>query len=29
VGKAIAVAVSVDLEHHWLPRWSRFFTKLP
>jgi signal peptidase I len=29
VGKAIGVAVSVDLEHHWLPRWSRFFTKLP
>jgi signal peptidase I len=29
VGKATAVAVSVDLEHYWLPRWSRFFTKLP
>lgn len=29
VGKAVAVAVSVDLENHWLPRWSRFFTKLP
>jgi signal peptidase I len=29
VGKATAVAISVDLNHHWLPRWSRFFSKLP
>ena len=29
VGRAVAVAVSVDLQHYWLPRWSRFFTKLP
>lgn len=29
VGKATAVAVSVDLQHYWLPRWSRFFSKLP
>jgi signal peptidase I len=29
VGRATAVAVSVDLQNYWLPRWKRFFTKLP
>ncbi len=28
-GRATAVALSVDLGRHWLPRWNRFFTKLP
>lgn len=29
VGKAVAVAISLDLNHYWIPRWSRFFSKLP
>ena len=29
VGRASAVAVSIDLNNYWLPRWSRFFSSLP
>jgi signal peptidase I len=29
VGRATAIALSVDLNHYWLPRWSRFFKSLP
>ena len=29
VGKATAVAISLDLNHYWIPRWSRFFSALP
>lgn len=29
VGRATAIALSVDLNHYWLPRWSRFFSSLP
>ena len=29
VGRASAVALSLDINHHWIPRWSRFFSKLP
>jgi len=28
VGRATAVALSVDRKHYWLPRWRRFFTSL-
>jgi len=28
VGKALAVAFSLDRNHHWVPRFNRFFTKL-
>jgi signal peptidase I len=28
VGRATAVAVSVDVHHHFRPRWHRFFTRL-
>ena len=28
VGKATAVAFSLDRSHHWVPRFERFFTKL-
>lgn len=28
-GRALAVALSVDPENHYLPRWGRFFTRLP
>jgi signal peptidase I len=28
VGKALAVAFSLDRNHHWTPRFDRFFTKL-
>jgi signal peptidase I len=28
VGKATAVAFSLDRAHHWVPRFDRFFTKL-
>ena len=28
-GKALAVAISVDRENWYLPRWRRFFTPLP
>ncbi|MGZ5494769.1 MAG: signal peptidase I [Thermoanaerobaculia bacterium] len=28
VGKATAVAFSLDRDHHWAPRFDRFFTKL-
>ena len=28
VGKAFAVAFSLDRAHHWAPRFDRFFTKL-
>jgi signal peptidase I len=28
VGKATAVAFSLDRSHHWVPRFDRFFTKL-
>jgi signal peptidase I len=29
VGRAIAVAISVDPDHFYLPRWHRFFSGLP
>lgn len=29
VGKATAVAISLDLNNYWIPRWSRFFSSLP
>lgn len=29
VGHATAVVASLDIDHHWAPRWGRFFTKLP
>jgi len=29
LGKATAVALSVDPEHHYMPRWQRFFSALP
>jgi signal peptidase I len=29
VGRATDVVISLDLDHYWIPRWSRFFTKLP
>jgi signal peptidase I len=29
VGRASAVAISLDPEHSYLPRWQRFFTALP
>jgi signal peptidase I len=29
VGRASAVAISLDPDHSYLPRWSRFFTPLP
>jgi signal peptidase I len=28
VGRALAVAFSLDRNHHWAPRFDRFFTKL-
>ena len=28
VGRATAVALSVDRQHYWLPRWNRFFHSL-
>jgi signal peptidase I len=28
VGRALAVAFSLDRNHHWAPRFERFFTKL-
>jgi signal peptidase I len=28
VGRAVAVVASVDLEHHWWPRWGRFLQPL-
>ena len=28
VGRALAVAFSLDRQHHWAPRFDRFFTKL-
>jgi len=28
-GRALAVALSVDPENHYWPRWERFFSKLP
>jgi signal peptidase I len=28
VGRATAVAISFDRQHHWLPRWERFFSSL-
>ena len=28
VGRAVAVAISVDRDHYYLPRWERFFSKL-
>ena len=28
VGRALAVAFSLDRNHHWKPRFNRFFTKL-
>jgi len=28
VGRALAVAFSLDRNHHWSPRFNRFFTKL-
>ncbi len=29
VGRAIAVAISVDPDHYFIPRWGRFFSNLP
>lgn len=29
MGRALAVAVSVDPDNYYLPRWSRFFNRLP
>jgi len=29
VGRATAVAISVDPDHYYVPRWNRFFTGLP
>jgi signal peptidase I len=29
VGRAIAIAISVDPDHFYLPRWHRFFSGLP
>jgi signal peptidase I len=29
IGRAMAVALSVDPEHSYRPRWQRFFTSLP
>jgi signal peptidase I len=29
VGRAFGVALSVDRDNHYRPRWSRFFTALP
>ena len=29
VGRAIAIAISVDPERFYLPRWNRFFSELP
>jgi signal peptidase I len=28
LGRAVAVVISLDLDHHYYPRWDRFFTKL-
>jgi signal peptidase I len=28
VGQAMAVALSFDSAHYWLPRWQRFFRSL-
>jgi signal peptidase I len=28
VGRAVGVVGSVDLNHHWVPRWGRFFKHL-
>jgi signal peptidase I len=28
LGRATAVAISFDRQHHWLPRWERFFSEL-
>ncbi|MGA3086829.1 MAG: signal peptidase I [Thermodesulfobacteriota bacterium] len=28
LGRATAVVISLDLDHHYQPRWERFFTKL-
>src|SRR5260221_12800517 len=28
VGRAVAVAISFDRQHHWAPRWTRFFSSL-
>jgi signal peptidase I len=29
VGRAVAIVASLDLNHHWVPRWARFFKSLP
>ena len=29
VGRAIAIAISLDPENYYLPRWGRFFHELP
>ena len=29
VGRAVAVVASLNPDHHYFPRWNRFFTKLP
>ena len=28
VGRAVGVVASLDLDHHWVPRWGRFFESL-
>lgn len=29
VGRAVGIVASLDLNHHWTPRWARFFKRLP
>lgn len=29
LGRAISIVISLDKDHHYKPRWERFFTKLP
>ena len=29
VGRATSVVISLDHDHHYSPRWHRFFTALP
>lgn len=28
IGRATGVVMSLDLDHYWIPRWDRFFSKL-
>ena len=29
IGRALAIVASLDINHHYHPRWERFFTRLP